>query len=304
MNPKQTPGLISLAILAGLFLASLFLAGILQLFSGGSIGSAVVQVIPVTGEIMTSSPSGFFAPAIRGADELVEAIEQANKDPLVKGIILEINSPGGTAVASEEVAQAVKRSEKPVVAWIREGGASGAYWVASAADHIIASRMSITGSVGVISSYLEFGGLLERFNITHQRLVAGERKDLGSPYREMTPEEEQFMLLKLEKIQDYFVSDVAANRDLTPEQTARISTGEIFLGEEALELGLIDEIGSRQEAVAYFENLLNTTVTLRYIPTSTGLFGMVNTQANEKAYYAGQGFSAGLLPGQGGIMAS
>ena len=86
---------------------------------------------------------------------------EENKD--IKAIVLEINSPGGSAVASDEIASAVKKSNKPTVAVIREAGASGGYWIASSTDHIIANRMSITGSIGVISSYLEFSGLIEKY---------------------------------------------------------------------------------------------------------------------------------------------
>ena len=98
---------------------------------------------------------------------------------------MEINSPGGSAVASDEIATAVKNAKKPVISLIREVGASGGYWVASASDYIIANRMSITGSIGVISSYLEFSGLMEKYGVGYERLVAGENKDLLTPYKKL-----------------------------------------------------------------------------------------------------------------------
>src|SRR3989338_6818866 len=105
--------------------------------------------------------SSFFESAT-ASSETIKFIEKADKNPSIKAIILEINSPGGSAVASEEIANAVKKTNKTTVAWIREIGTSGAYWIASSSDHIVASRMSVTGSIGVIASYLEFEGLVDR----------------------------------------------------------------------------------------------------------------------------------------------
>src|SRR3989338_8536572 len=144
--------------------------GIVSLFVGFDVESLSgnVALIPIDGVIIGTEDSGFLFDGVTSSPEAVEFIEKAEKNPSIKAIILEINSPGGSAVASEEIANAVKKVNKTTVAWVREAGASGAYWVASASDHIVASRMSVTGSIGVIASYLEFPGLLERYNVTYQ----------------------------------------------------------------------------------------------------------------------------------------
>ena len=126
-----------------------------------------IAVIPLEGTIVGSDLTGFVPSTTVKSQTLVTFIQQANKDDSVKGILLEINSPGGTVVASKEIVQAVKDSEKPVVAYIREIGTSGAYWVASASDHIIADELSMTGSIGVVSSFLEFSGLMEEYCVTY-----------------------------------------------------------------------------------------------------------------------------------------
>ena len=120
---------------------------------------------------------------------------------------------------------------------------------------IIADEMSITGSVGVLSSYLEFSGLLEKYGIEYERLVAGDLKDVGSPFRELNENEKRLMNAKLKKIQDLFINEVASNRKLNNEQIEEIRHGFFYLGIEAKELGLVDEFGGRDEAIAKAKKL-------------------------------------------------
>ena len=114
--------------------------------------SGNVALIPIDGVIVGDKDSDFLFESVTSSPEAVELIEKANKNPNIKAIILEINSPGGSAVASEEIANAIRKTNKTTVAWIREAGASGAYWVASATDYVVANRASITGSIVVIAS--------------------------------------------------------------------------------------------------------------------------------------------------------
>src|SRR3989338_367748 len=163
----------ALFVLLMLSILGFIAVGIISLFTGVDVESlnGNVALIPIHGVIAVGDEgsSSFFESAT-ASSETIKFIEKADKNPSIKAIILEINSPGGSAVASEEIANAVKKVNKTTVAWVREAGASGAYWVASASDHIVASRMSVTGSIGVISSYLEFEGLVNRYNLTYRRL--------------------------------------------------------------------------------------------------------------------------------------
>src|SRR3972149_2081793 len=179
-------------LLIALFVIGFFAAFIASIFSGTefeTIGGNVA-VIPIEGVIMGSDSSGLFEETVTSKDT-IKLIEKAEKNPSIKAVLFEINSPGGSAVASEEIANAIRKINKTKAALIREVGASGGYWIASSTDYVVANRVSITGSIGVIASYLEFPGLLGEYNVTYRRLVAGKYKDIGSPFKEMTDEEQK-----------------------------------------------------------------------------------------------------------------
>ncbi len=254
--------LITMGVLVAI---SVIVAGAISLAYTGGSGKATVAVIPIEGVISSEGgSSGLFSLQGAVADTLIDFIEDADADTSISAIVLKINSPGGTPVASQELARAVRETKKPTVALIRDMGTSGAYWVASSADWIIANRMSLTGSVGVYASQLEFGGLLDDYNVTYQRMVAGKYKDIGSPYRKMTGEEEALLQGQLDRMHGYFVHDVANNRGLSEGGAANLATGMFYLGEEALELGLVDELGGKDEAIAHLEEELGVTE-LRFI---------------------------------------
>ncbi|MFT4311359.1 MAG: signal peptide peptidase SppA [Candidatus Woesearchaeota archaeon] len=223
--------------------------------------SANALIININGEITSQDQAGFFAAGL-SSSAIVNQIENAAKDRSVDAIIFQINSPGGTPVASHEIVRAVKEIEKPTVSVIRDTGASGAYWVASATDHIIADELSLTGSVGVLGASLEFYELLERFNVSYRQLTGGEFKDIGSPLRPMTDIEEMMFKEKIDMMHDFFVRDVARNRKLSNEQIDEVKTGIFFIGLESKRVGLIDELGSLNHAKKYLEEKLEKEVNL------------------------------------------
>lgn len=212
-----------------------------------SSGNEIV-IIPVKGMITLQGEGSLFSSSTSG-EEIVKRIEEANNDPSVKAIVLEINSPGGTVMGSKVIVDALKKVDKPVIAVITEYGTSGAYWVASQADYIVADELSIVGSIGVLGSYLEFGGLLEDYNVSYQRLVTGKYKDISTPYREMTSEEEALVMERLQGIHDYFVNDVAKGRSMEVKAVEELATGLFFLGQDSIENGLIDYIGNKEYAI-------------------------------------------------------
>jgi len=236
----------------------LFIALTLGMFLAVSYGlsffvesdfSDKIALIPIKGAITSTGDGIPLQPTGASSIKILEVLKDAEEDSSIKALILEIDSPGGTVLASKEIADKIKKIEKPVVAWIRGSGASGAYWIASAADHIIADEMSIVGSIGVTSSYLEFSGLLKEYDVTYTRLVTGEFKDIGTPYKELTDKERELFMGKLNKIHNFFVEEVAVNRNLSVAGVNKLATGEVFLGQEAIELNLIDELGGKEEAV-------------------------------------------------------
>lgn len=240
-----------------LLFISMFLAGIIASLLGGGIEASSmkgsVALIPVKGFITADRSSGFLGEQYVSSTDTIELIEKAEKNPSIKAIVFEINSGGGSAVASEEIVEAAAKIKKPTASWIREVGASGAYWIASETDYIIASRMSFVGSIGVLSSYLEFSGLLDDYNITYQRLVGGKYKDIGSPFKELTNDEEQMLNKRISSMHNYFIDSIVKNRKLTEKQAAEISTAAFYTGEESLSIGLVDKLGGKEEVTAYLE---------------------------------------------------
>ncbi|MBI2107224.1 signal peptide peptidase SppA [Candidatus Woesearchaeota archaeon] len=223
----------------------------------------------------------------------IDSLEKANSNNNVKAIILEINSPGGTVVASKEVAEAVAKSKKPTVAFIREIGTSGAYWVASSADYIVSDELSITGSIGVLSSYLEFSGFLQEHNVNYQELTAGKYKELGNPFKELTPEEETIMKDKLVKIQDVFLREIQSKRKL--KNIEDIKTGKFYLSFEAKELGLVDELGNKETAVKKAKELagIDHAELTRYESKKT-IFDLFSALSSNSFYSMGKGIGEEL----------
>src|SRR3989338_6001678 len=284
----------AIKIILVLVVLSFIAAAFLSVSIGEDNADGNIAIIPIKGVISTGG-SGLFDQQVASSAEIVSLIEKASKNPEIKAIILEINSPGGAPVATEEIANAIESTDKMTVAWIREIGTSAGYWVASSADKVVASRMSTTGSIGAIMSYLDFSGLLDDYNVTYQRLVAGQYKDIGSPFRHLTINEQQIMQKYLDRMHEYFIKAVAINRNMTVEQVREVATGMFFLGEEAKELGLVDELGEKAEAVKIIENQLNiTAVTVQYShePTLGEILGDV---FSKQSFYVGKGIGSSLL---------
>lgn len=251
-----------------------------------------IAVIPIEGVIGASDTfnDGVYP------DEIISYIEDANKKNNIKAIILNINSPGGTVVASEEIANAVKKSKKPVVALIHEVGASGAYWIASASDKIVASPMSVTGSIGVTGSYLEFSKLMEKYGVTYNILKAGEYKETGSLYKELTPKEKEALQGTIDKIYYYFIDQVSINRNLTKARVKEVATGNIYLGQEAKNIGLIDELGDKDTAVKIAKELANIKEAdlVTYEKKET-LIDIIGRLSSNSFYFIGQGIGSKLF---------
>ena len=215
--------------------------------------SGKIAVIPLKGPISMENGDGdFFSRGAIGSGSVINFIEAAASDNEIKGIILNINSPGGTVVASKEIVDAIKKVDKPVVALIREVGASGAYWIASASDYIVADPLSVTGSIGVLGSYLEFSDLFSRYGVKYQDIKTGDYKDLGNPYKDLTPTDKNILVGKLQIIHNYFADDVSKNRG---RDLKKYANGLFYIGTEAKEIGLVDELGGKEAAINAIKRL-------------------------------------------------
>ncbi len=293
MKPKKsTWGNVIKIILLFVLLSFIASLAISSFISSEPMGN--VAVIDIKGMI-TADGGSSFNQVIASSTDTIELIEKAESNPSIKAILFEINSPGGSAVASKEIADAIKRAEKPTYALIREAGASGAYWAASAADKSIASPLSVTGSIGVYSSYIEFAGLLKRYNMSYNRLVSGEYKDMGDPLKKMTEEEKKILQSKLDTIHEYFIREIAANRNISIDQVRGLATGEFYLGTEALAFGLIDELGDKKTAEEMIKKDLGLdSVELAEYSKQKTLFDMLSSISSEHSFMIGKGVGSAL----------
>ncbi len=238
-----------------------------------------IAVVSIDGPIMTQKSSTIFGEA-QSSRNIAEILREIQSDTSIKGVILDINSPGGSPVASEEISMAIEalKSKKPVYALINDVGASGAFWIAMSTDKVYASSMSTVGSIGVTSATLSFEDLIKDYNITYRRLVAGDKKDMGSPFREMTIEEEAIIQGILDDVHKNFINHVANNRNMSYEQVEIYATGEVFLGSKAKEIGFIDEIGYYPDVVADMKDITKSPsaiiITYQEEPTLLEVLGV------------------------------
>lgn len=213
-----------------------------------SLGCNVVG-IAVRGEIgITSDCTDEGCYVTTASDDILEYLKTAREDDSIQAILIDIDSPGGGPVASEEIANAIKATGKPTVAWVRQYAASGAYWIASAADTIVASLNSDVGSIGVSMSYLDATNANEQDGLTFNSLSTGRYKDTGSPDKPLTDDEKALLERDLYITHENFIAAIAENRGLSLEVVSELADGSTMLGRMALESGLIDMLGGQEEA--------------------------------------------------------
>jgi protease-4 len=215
--------------------------------TSGGFGDKIA-VIHIDGVIAgTGSSSG----GVITPEEFRKQLRQAENDSDVKALVLRVDSPGGTVAASEEIATYVRQSDLPVVVSIGDVGASGAYMISSQADRIFALPGSAVGSIGVISEIPNVSGLLNKVGVDFQVITAGELKDTGSPYRSLTTTEKALIKGQVDQAYRQFVDIVAAgrNKQLKKSDVEKLATGWAWNGDEAKRLGLVDKIGTYQDAL-------------------------------------------------------
>ena len=182
---------------------------------------------------------------------IIEEIHQYLEDEGVKAIILRIDSPGGGVGPSQEIYREIMKikSKKKVVTSMGSVAASGGYYVACASDLIVANPGTITGSIGVIMEFTNIEELFKKIGIKGVVVKSGELKDMGSPFREMTPEERRIIQGVIDDVHQQFIQAVAEGRKLDRSKVAQIADGRILTGEQAKQLGLVDQIGNLEDAI-------------------------------------------------------
>jgi protease-4 len=183
-----------------------------------------------------------------------EELDKATKDKRVKALVLRINSPGGTVTASDIIFREIQlfraRTGVPVIAVMMDVAASGGYYVALAADTIVAHPTTVTGSIGVIMMSANAEGLMQKLGLAAMTIKSGEHKDMGSPFRTLTPEERGIFQSIIDDLQRQFVAKVSDRRKLPLETAQKLADGRVYTAEQALASQLVDHIGYMPDAVA------------------------------------------------------
>ncbi len=259
----------TLLLLLVLFI--LFVIGILLLQSDVRAPSqrALGDIVRTQTKIAVLEISG----PIFDSHQYVKELEELINNPWVAAVIIRINSPGGAVGSSQELYNTIKtmKQKKPIIASIENVGASGAYYLAMATDKIYANPGSITGSIGVIMEFYNTENLWEKIGVSFKVIKSGEYKDIGSPVREMTPEEREFLKASSDNVYEQFLEALKSQRgDILYARKAAelefkeldaylhtIADGKIYTGQQAYEIGLIDELGSLYDAADYLHEELN-----------------------------------------------
>ena len=217
----------------------------------GSVG--MVGIIEINGMIVgDSSAQGLFGGGVAGSQTIMDQLRQVSDNPGIKAIVLRINSPGGTPAASQEITDEINRLKKSGISVVTSMGdvaASGAYWIASSSDKIVANPGTITGSIGVIMQAQNYQGLMDKLGVSSNTIKSGSYKDMGSPERAMTEEERQIFQSMVDDTYNQFVETVAISRKISPD-AVRALNGRVLTGRQAVGAGLVDQTGNLYEAIS------------------------------------------------------
>ena len=244
---KGRPLLIVLATAVALGVVFAVVLSLAIFLSGGrvasgplaAVGGGKVALVKIEGLLVTP-------------EHVVEELHDYAEDASIKAIVLRIDSPGGGVVASQEIFNAVKNAKKEgkkVVASMGSVAASGGYYVAAAADRIVANPGTLTGSIGVKMEFASVEKLLEKIGVKGMVVKAGEYKDIGSPFRDMTEKEQKLLQGVIDDVHSQFIEAVAEGRGLPSTDVKAIADGRIFTGRQALALKLVDEMGDLADSI-------------------------------------------------------
>ena len=220
-------------------------------------GNSKILIIEVSGLLTSSQPNGVIDQLFNRQSlptRFKEEFSKAAEDEKVKGIVLRINSPGGTVTASDilhhEILEFKKKRKIPVVACIMDLGTSGGYYLAAASDQIVAHPSAITGSLGVIMITINGSGLMEKIGLEAHTITSGQHKDMGSPFRKMTTQDRAIFESVIQSFYQQFLEIIEKGRpQLTKEKIRQLADGRIYSASQAKKAGLIDEIGYLDDAI-------------------------------------------------------
>ncbi|WP_338741934.1 signal peptide peptidase SppA [Haloplanus salilacus] len=241
---------------------------------------------PITRDGSTPGP----LPGSMGAtaDDVVERIERADEDEAADALLVKLDTPGGAVVPSDDIRRAAADFDGPTVAYATDVCASGGYWIASGCDELWARRGSIVGSIGVIGSRVNVSELADELGVSYERFAAGKYKDAGTPLKELSADEREYLQGLIDGFYDDFVERVAEGRGMDPE-AIRDTEARVYLGEDAHELGLVDDIGDRDGVEDRVGDLLDAEVSVREFEPERGLADRLRGGVAAVAYAFGAG---------------
>ncbi len=218
-----------------------------------------IALIDIDGMILNYRKSSLIGSSENPMALIIEKLDKADADPRVKAIVLRINSPGGTVTASDIIYRhilAIKKGDKakhrppkPVVVSMMDVCASGGYYIACSADKIFAEPTTVTGSIGVVMMTFNLKGLMDKIGVTTDAIKSGPKKDAGSPFRPLKPSERKIFQDMINQFYHRFVNVVCYSRKKSNKQVLQLADGRIYSGQDAFNLGLIDKIGSLEDAI-------------------------------------------------------
>jgi len=234
------------------------------------------------------------------ADDIVEQIERADEDDAAEALLVKLDTPGGEVVPSDDIRRAAADFDGPTVAYATDVCASGGYWIASGCDELWARQASIVGSIGVIGSRVNVSELADELGVSYERFAAGEYKDAGTPLKELSADERDYLQGLIDGFYDDFVERVAEGRGMDPE-VVRDTEARIYLGDDAHELGLVDELGDRDDVEDHVADLLDEEVSVREFEPDRGLTERFRGGATAVAYAFGAGVAGTLVDDERGF---
>ncbi|MEE9523930.1 MAG: signal peptide peptidase SppA [Thermodesulfovibrionales bacterium] len=233
-------------IISVILVVLLTISGIITLISDNSFSfdGNKIALVRIEGPILDS-------------EKAMEEIKKYSKDSSVKAILLRVNSPGGAVAPSQEIYVEVKKAveKKPVVISMGAVAASGAYYISAPASRIVANPGTITASIGVIMEIPNFSGLMQKVGIKSEVIKSGRHKDLASAFRGIGEEERKILQNVLDNVHEQFILAVAEGRNMDVSEIRKIADGRIFTGQQAIAVGLVDELGNMEDAISVTADL-------------------------------------------------
>jgi protease-4 len=292
--PGDLAELLGVLLVIGLVVAAVRVAG---RGVGNRFPDYDVAEVAVEGPISRDGGPGPLPTSPRGtpADDVVDQIERADEDSAVDGLLVKLNTPGGEVVPSDDIRRAAIEFDGPTLAYATDTCASGGYWIASGCDELWAREASIVGSIGVIGSRVNVSDLAERLGVSYERFAAGKYKDAGVALKEMDDDERAYLQGIIDDFYDRFVERVADGRSMD-EEAIRDTEARVFVGTEAHERGLVDDLGTRDDLEERMAALLERDeVAVEEFTPEQSLMARLRGGATAVAYALGAGVAGRVV---------